>query len=347
MHLNKATIIGLILIFFLSACIKKFDPEINSSDVVKFVVTGQLNKGDEVQFINISTTSPTNHPVKTPVTGCRVLVIDNRGNSFIASDMQDGNYRIILPANELIGEASFKIDILAPDGTNIVSDFDQIQECPDVDSIFYQIEQLPSLGPSPIRGIRFYMNLNANQYSCRNYRWEAIETWEYKAVFANVSSLKVCWMTGMIKDVFTLSTKNLSENKFNSYPFHFVDNYSSQRLKFGYSLLVRQYSLSEAAYAYWEKVRSNYSEQGGLYSKQPLQIKGNLHNLTNPNQPVLGFFGVSEVKSKRIFVGKINGLAIEYLDCDPPVPLGPKPEPTCYNCLLEGGTNVKPYFWPE
>lgn len=153
-------------------------------------------------------------------------------------------------------------------------------------------------------------------------------------------------MTGDIKNIFTLSTKNFSENKYRHYPLHFVDNYSSQRLRYGYSLLLRQYSLSEAALAYWEKVRTNYSDQGGLYTRLPLKIKGNLRNLSHPDEPVLGFFGASEVKSKRIFVGKIEGLAIEYLDCDPPVALGPKPEPGCYNCKLEGGTNIKPSFWP-
>jgi len=147
----------------------------------------------------------------------------------------------------------------------------------------------------------------------------------------------------MVKNIYTLSTNLLAENKFKHMPLHFVDNYSSQRLKYGYSLLVRQYSLSDEAYKYWDKIRINTNEQGGLYAKQPLAIKGNLKNLTFPDQQVLGFFGASEVKSKRIFIRKVENLPCEYIDCEPET----KPELQCVDCLSVGGTNVKPYFWPD
>jgi hypothetical protein len=335
----------------ISSCIKRYDPEINSSDTNKLVVTGQVIKGNAIQLITISQTAAINEPKSkyfVPVTGCRVVIVDDQGSSYNATETGKGKYESSIPANKLIVGASFKVQILTPGGENIVSDFDVLLDCPDLDSVYYIVEQLPSSDPySAIDGIQFYCNLDAENSNCRNFRWEASETWEYKAIFATANSRKTCWMTRMVSGIFTLSTKNLNENKYNNFPLHFVDNYSTQRLLYGYSLLVRQYSLSEANYEYWEKLTKNYAEQGGLYSTQPLKIKGNMHNLTHPDQQVLGFFGASTVKEKRIFVDNIKGLEMEYLDCEPPAPPpSPKPEPTCYNCLLEGGTNVKPAFWP-
>lgn len=351
MHRNKLFfVVGAFLTLFTS-CIKRYDPEIKGRDINKFVVSGGVIKGDPIQHINITQTVSISEPgykSYVPVTGCYVIIADDKGNVYNASDVGNGNYESYIPEDNLTLGVSFKIGIFTPGGDNIVSDYDKFLDCPDVDSVYYKVEQPPALDPnSAKKGVRFYCNLDAKNFSCRNFRWEAIETWEYKAIFATSgSNKKVCWMTGLIKDVFTLSTKFLSENKYTDFPLHVVDNYSSQRLVWGYSLLIRQYSLSEAAFEYWEKIRANSSQDGGLYSKQPLQIKGNMHNLTHPELTVLGFFGASEVKSKRIYVEKVKGITNEYLDCDPPVPLGPKPEPTCYNCLLEGGTNIKPSFWP-
>jgi hypothetical protein len=356
MHQNKIFFIIAALVFIMTSCLKRYEPEIDSKDVNKFVVSGRVIKGDSIQHINISQTvaiSEINHKYYLPVTGCFVRIIDNKENSYYVSDIGNGNYQSYIPDSMIKTGTAFKIEILIPnlgdDNKNIkiVSDYDTIQECPDVDSLYYMKEQLPSLDPyTTIKGIRFYCDLDAKKYSCRNFRFEVTETYEYKAPFAANEFQKVCYMSGMIKDIYTLSTKNLTENKYTNFPLHFVDNYSSQRLRFGYSLLIRQYSLSESTFDYWKKIQVNYAEQGGLYTKQPLQLKGNMHNLTYPEQPVLGFFETSEVKSIRIFVGKIDGLAIEYLDCDPPIPLGPKPGPECYNCLIDGGTNVKPSFWP-
>lgn len=357
MRQSRVFFVIAVVLITITSCIKRYNPEIDSNDFNKYVVTGEVIKGNTIQNINVSQTAPISelyYKYYVPVKGCDVRIVDQNGNSYYAVDLGNGNYQATIPQNMISIGTAFKVEILIPiegedyKSVQLVSDYDTLQECPDIDSLYYLVEKLPSLNPNTAtRGIRFYCDLDATKYKCRNFRFEETETWEYKAIFASDPSRKYCWLTDRIKNIFTLSTKDLSLNKYKLYPFHFVDNYSSQRLRFGYSLLLQQYSLSDAALAYWEKIRTNSEDQGGMYEQQPHQIKGNMHNLTQPDLPVLGFFGASDMKSRRLFVGKIEALPIEYLDCDPPIPLGPKPEPTCYNCLLEGGTNIKPSFWPN
>lgn len=387
--LLKSKYIGSILavIFVISSCIEPYEPSITSKDAIKFVVTGQVNRGEEAQFINISTTSNVNKPKYIPVTGCIVTIIDSKSNQYNAIDMNDGNYKVIIPESELSPGTSFKIDIFVTDGTHIVSDFDQLDDCPEVDSVYYVVGTLPSDNQYiNIKGIQFYVDLNATNYSNHYFRWEAIETWEFKAIYPIEwiyvgtvqhivppdNSRRVCWNTTLVKDIFLLSTTNLSQNKYNHLPLHFVDNFSSPRLVYGVSLLVKQYSLSKAAYTYWEQMKINNDEQGGLYEKQPIAIKGNMHNVTNPDQQVLGYFGASTVTSKRIFVNKVEGLQTEYdSGCSAegekprmtfkgissssyPVYLYATPygysivilEPSCYDCRKGGGDTIKPIFWP-
>jgi len=348
MYQHKIVPLVLVILLMLASCIKRYDPEIKSKEAVKYIITGGVISGDKVQRVNISITSPLSNPKYIPVSFCAVKIIDGKGNTYTASDVWDGNYEAIIPESELVPGHTFKVDVQVPGGAHIVSDFDQIQECPEVDSVYYILKEIPTSNPYiNIKGIQFYVDLDAENFSCRNFRFEATETWEYTAIFAYDIYHSVCWVTSNIRSVFTLSTKNQSENIYKLYPLHFVDNYSSQRLRYKYSLLISQFSLSEAAYDYWEKIRINNVDQGGLYENQPFQIVGNMHNLSDPAQQVLGFFGASTKRSKRIFVGEVKGLPIEYIDCRPAVwPEIPNPE--CIDCTRAvGGTNSKPDFWPN
>lgn len=381
-------LVFIILCLSLISCIKRYEPDIKSQDAVKFVVSGQVNKGDEIQRINVSTTSPVSQSQYFPVTGCVVKILDDKGNSYIAVDKKDGNYEAVIPQTALIPGTAFKVDIVTPGGVNIVSDFDQMHDCPALDTVYYRLDSLPSSNPLVFtKGIQFYTNLDAQNYNSRYFKWEITETYEYHSTFPIEwyydgtvhhilppdKSKMVCWKTALIKDVFTLTTKNQAVNKYDKVPFHFVDNVSSRRLLYGYSLLVRQFAVSEAAYAYWEKIRTNSNEQGGLYTRQPMVIKGNMHNLTHPDQDVLGFFEATSVTSKRIFVQKVENLPLDSSpECSADqanilrgglkaIPYWAYPaylvatdygyivillEPQCYDCTKSGGNTVKPAYWP-
>ncbi len=391
---SKLLYFSAILVLMLSSCVKRFEPEINKTDVEKYVVTGQVIMGDAVQVVNICTSSPITKPEIKPVTGCQVTILDAKGNSYIAKDVWGGNYEAVIPVIAMVPGNSFKVDIVTSGGVHITSDFDQIQDCPPVDSVYYVVQHLPTSSPIEFNdGIQFYVNLDAQNYACRYYKLEATETWEYHTqypiewfytgylhhVFPPDSSKMVCWRTSKVRDVFMVSTKDLAQNKYLRYPLHFVDNLSSPRLVYGYSLLIRQFALSDAAYEYWEKIRVNSQEQGGLYESQPLSVKGNLHNITNPGQDVLGFFGATTVRQKRIFVKNVPDLPLEFvfncvfgnlqwgLQGAPaymyPIYLPPRIvfqgdsairtydvisiDHECVDCTSTvGGKNVKPDFWP-
>lgn len=307
-----------------------------------------MNQGDAVQVVSVSTTSPFSKPDVRPVAGCKVKIVHSKGNSYPATDLWNGKYEAIIPESELLPGATFKVDIQVPGSAHIVSDSDQIQECPEVDSVYYMLKEIPTSNLYYFtKGIQFYLDFDAGNISSRNFRFDLIETWEYTAAFVDKLHY-VCWLTMKIRNIFTLSTKNQTGNKYNFYPLHFADNYSSQRLRYGYSLLVNQYSLNETASQYWKKMKINNEEQGGLYESQPNQIQGNMHNLSDPTRQVLGFFGASSKRSKRIFVSNVPDLPNEYIDCRPVTDPNEDHNPECDDCTAKvGGTNVKPVLWPR
>ena len=175
-----------------------------------------------------------------------------------------------------------------------------------------------------------------------------------------------------MRNINILTTSGLAENKYKKYPLRYVNN-RTQRLVYGLSINVSQYALSEMAYNYFNQIQVNISLNGELYEKQPLSIEGNLANLTNPDQVVLGCFYVAGIQSKRIFINKIEDIEFNYnafcAEGDltkvgyPPIAANVYPiyiwfmddttwpphwiYSCCYDCTEQGGTLSKPNFWPH
>lgn len=384
MHQTKYVFYLLMLVLMFNACIKPYEPDIQTGDLKKYVVNGTISDMDEKQTINISITSPINNPEYIPVNNCMVLIKDNKGNTFAMMDEGKGNYSTSIPPEFFVSGSSFKVEITTPTGVHLASEFDTYNESPEIDSVYFELDELPDHIPGVFtKGIQFYLDLDATKVQSRFFRWEAVETWEYHAsypvewyydgeihhVVPPDYTNKVCWSTRLIPEVYTLTTINLVENKFERMNLHFVSNKTS-RLAYGYSLLINQFAVSEAAYIYWDKLRLNSNLEGGLYEKQPLAIKGNMRNVSNPDEDVLGFFCVASKHSKRIFISRVPGLPLEYYTyCSPSVlrkglrELNPAEFPSylmgdaftyylvelnveCVNCTKLGGSNVKPDFWP-
>ncbi len=371
----------------LQSCIMPYEPHIESKNLNKFVVTGQISDDSDYQIVSISKSSSIGAPKYLPVSGCLVHIIDDKGNQFTLQEAEAGTYKAKIPASYITVGASFKAEIFTADGVNIESDYDKISDCPPVDSVYFSRVGLPSDKPEQITmGLQFYIDLNVVNLNSHFFRWEAIETWEYRVDYPREwwydgtvhriippdDSRKVCWSTQLAKGIYTLSTENLVENKFSRISLNYFDNHSP-KLKYGYSLLIKQYALSKEAYSYWNQLSINSSEQGGLYEKQPLSIEGNLHNKTNPGEKVLGFFSASSVKSKRIFLRDLENFPVDFTTFCITDTLGsrggglkeisPSAYPVylagnsvtffyvvlsdyCVDCLTLGGTNIKPDYWP-
>jgi hypothetical protein len=368
------------------SCIEEYIPDIEAGESRKYVVSGQLTTEREEQVISVALASSIRHPGPVPLNDCTVRIADENGNSFAGTEFEGGKYRIRIPRGNLIAGLSYRLEITTPAGASLVSDFEELLDCPDIDSVYFTRESLPTNDPGVfIEGIQFYLDLDARGYENAYYKFDVEETWEYHSEYPlewyydgeflhHVEpwdySHSVCWKTRIIPDIFILNTAELQNNTYRRYLFHFVDN-TTQRLVYLYSILVKQYAVSQQAYVYWDQLRMNNVEQESLYETQPLPVQGNLKNLTDPEQPVLGNIVVSSVKTKRIFVKDVPDLEINFQpdcavsllryglrDLTPDVYRYPvylyidrngffELTPECIFCEMMGGSVTPPPYWPD
>jgi len=366
----------------LNACIEKYIPEIEYLESNKFVVYGELTTEEENHMISVALASSIQDPQFIPLYDCDVRIVDTIGNSFTGIETGDGMYRVNIDPKNLTTGMAYRLEITTPAGTNLVSEYEELLDSPDIDSVYYERENMATNDPEYfIQGIQFYLNLDAPDAGNAFYKFDVIETFEYHSEYPLVyyydgvlhhidppdSSHMVCWATNPIRDIFILNTAELDENAYKQFSFHFVDN-TSQRLRHLYSILVKQYIVSKDWYVYWDQLRENNLDRGGMYETQPLPAIGNLVNLTNPEHQVLGYFQVSTVKTKRIFVKDVPDLEFEYY---PECGIWPLAEalrfyepwtypvyltssfaeisPDCIFCEISqlGGTTERPDFWPQ
>jgi hypothetical protein len=376
-------ILFLFITTMMFGCIKAFDPQIETNVENKYVVSGCVTDMEGWQEVEVSLSSPIESPSYIQVSGCQVNIQDNSGHDFPLEEFSPGKYHVWMGKESLTRGTSYRISILTPDGEDLVSGYDTMSKGPPLDSVYYALEDIPTPDPDITRRVmQFYVDLNAEGDYSMFYKWDVIETWEYHAAHRAENYYDgtwhvidppdetnlICYSNGLWKDVFTLSVKNLSQKKYTQYPLHYIDG-SSSRLGILYSIMVRQFALSEASYNYWEKLRVNSNTQGGLYEKQPLAIKGNMLNLNHPEKKVLGYFYTASLSERRYFYHNVEGIELAFDDnCEEEglgrggwKEYGPNDYPVyyyfnkesvriltlgCVDCRLNGGTTVKPDFWP-
>jgi hypothetical protein len=350
------------------------------------VVFGQITNQEGYQFVNVSLSSNIDQPENIPLAGCYVVIMDDKGNLFELQASDPGVYRVWLESEYVQPGTSYQLRIVTPDGSEIQSEFDKMPESAKIDSLYYNIESAPPLDPgTDLPGVQFYLDLDGEDSESRYFRWELEESWEHRTFYAIEryytpgvhhyisppdSSHMFCYHQIKNNNFFTLSTENLTQNKFAGVPLNYVGN-NTTHLSVLYSLLVRQFSISRTAYEYWDDLRVNSSNSGGLYETQPLPVKGNLVNLTDPQNEVLGIFNAASSTEKRIFVKKPEELDVIYeTSCYGPEILhrggldehlngdsvlyyillvgNLRPlQIACVDCLALGGSLTKPEHWPD
>ncbi|MGV3764723.1 MAG: DUF4249 domain-containing protein [Chitinophagaceae bacterium] len=191
----------------------------------------------------------------------------------------------------------------------------------------------------------------------------------------NEASFIRCWSEKKSAGILIGSTEKLAEDVV-YLPFHFIEA-NSVKISIMYSVLLKQYKLSKAAHAFLLQMKKNSEQLGSIFDAQPSEMPGNMYCLTEPGEPVIGFVEVTEEKTRRLFISNgalqnwnyQTGCAVTVIDNHPdsivkyglqlmPGTVAKDDEitgdithfsaapPRCIDCRQNGGTNIKPLFWP-
>jgi hypothetical protein len=377
--------IGVLLpVLLLAGCVDKYAPDVIANPSSFLVVDGSINAAG-ITSIRLTRTVALQHKGAAPAEAqASVYIEEEGGRRYPLSEAQPGTYRsanLTLPTGTKV-----RLRIRTGREQEYGSDFVAVKTTPPIDSVTWRVAA---------NKVLLYVHAHDDTRQARYYRWTYDETWQFRSAFDSYWELKNgrmqlrtedifnCWGNESSSTVRLTNTLKLDQDVVSAYPLTFLLS-TSKKLPIKYSILVRQYALTAEEYAYWEEIRKTTENIGGLYDPLPTQVTGNVHNLSDPDEVVLGFVGAQSVTQQRIFIDNkqlpqimptwraitgyepdVCGLAV-YPSGASKVPLLTFFKNTmftpvdqidnsgqvfsyshteCVDCRVRG-TNVKPAFWP-
>ena len=378
-------LLGFAMLGLQFSCVEKYFPEIDSKYENVLVVDGMISNNPGPYYIKLSLASTVNEMEFLPLSGYNVKIVDDTGTTEQLSEISPGTYSTTPTGIQGIVGRSYQTRIVSPEGKTYQSEFEELKNPIGIDSVYaiFEAHANPD-GVFPYEGYQFYLNTKMAESDSNFYMWRLERSFEYRSDFLishvfngtlrtvyDTDSLQTCWKTDKIGQLFTFKTTGLSEPVVTKFPLNYVTT-ETRELMERYSLLVKQFTITERAYTFWNDVKEQNSTQGSLYTKLPFQIRGNVFNTETPDETVFGAFLVAGITEKRIFVNRPAAIFrygvctledADYKNVGTIYRSNPKewplylttdmnglrafPNQDCIDCQLRGGTIVKPDFWTE
>lgn len=243
-----------------------------------------------------------------PESGAEVFISDDAGNKYNFSEDSDKYVSDI--EFQAVPNVKYQLHINTKDGRSFASSPEMLTTITPMQSVVAAVEQ-----KDDITGVGIRVNSFDPTARSTYYRFEYEETYKIIApkwlpiklewndgapAFApNSSDTKTCY--GFKKSVgfMLLNTNKLKEDRVD-YLIRFISN-QDYIITHRYSILVRQYVESLAAYSYYNTLNKTAVSGGTITSPlQPGLLLGNLRS-TNGDSKISGYFDVCSVSTERIY----------------------------------------------
>lgn len=359
----------------LLGCKQAYEPPIIQTDLGLLVVDGFLNNGNDTTFIRLSRTRKIAEGLKNSGENGAQLLIEDDSNTpvyFFQQLNTDGVY--ILPGMSLDINRKYRLRINTATGKQYQSDELLVSDTPPIDSISWKRTD---------DGVNIYATTHDPLNKTKYYRWDYTETYQHHPQYYSTMKYQGgvlsyrstseliynCWTTENSTELLLASSAKLSSDIIYEKKLRSIAT-NSIELSVKYSILVRQYALTEQAFLYLENLKKISEQMGSIFDAQPSQLTGNIHSLTDISEPVLGYLLASTSNSQRIYIknsevqpwltntyceqievtpdslgfyfGDMGYLPIDY---NMATGITTGAAPVCVDCRLRGGGLTKPDFW--
>ena len=299
------------MLLLIGSCVDPYRPPAITAPNRYLVVDGYLNGGSSSSVVKLSRTQNLeDFSAPTAEQKAIVQVEDEGGMAYPFTEGANGSYTLTSPT--LVFGRTYHLRIKTTAGSEYLSDAIVIKQTPKIDSVSWAVEN---------NGLQIYANTHDATGKTRYYRWEFEDTYEivtpfispYELVNGQVvarteTDINHCWRTVASTGIFLGSSIRLTQDIIQKAPILFIPA-SSPKLWIKYSFLLKQYAQSAEAYAYWLNLQKTTEQLGSLFDPLPSQVGGNMHNVKDATEPVLGFVDGYSAEQLRVFIDRPAALS--------------------------------------
>jgi hypothetical protein len=204
---------------------------------------------------------------------------------------------------------------IATGGEDYQSEDCMMQPVPEIENIYFVKDQeLVNNKTQTEEGLRIYLDSKPGENSI-SYRWDFEETWEFvipnpkrydfideKTIIPVTEIKQTCWKSSVSGEIIIHGSGSGQNFDVKKQPICFIASSKSDRLMSEYSILVKQYSISHDEYEFWNNIKEINESGDDIFASQPFPVVSNIRNINDPAERVLGFFQVSAVTERRLFI---------------------------------------------
>ena len=346
----KAIAKALLAVLFLTSiisCIDVIDLDINTEQrtiIIDGIVTDSLDDA----FVRLNYSSVIgigNDNILDPIPNAQVKLVDESDNKYDFEEVESGVYKINYA---LTRNKDYHLEVILEDGSHYESEPSSLQSSSVIDSIKYEVydgsytDNSGQFTESTKIKLSCFSSFTDND---RPYlRWRINGMYEFQEAAPGVFFPERCYITNNI-DLNKIRIFNSNElNGSVLFDQEIFDAIYDFRFIFQYAVLISQYSISEDEYDYWNNIKQIIDVEGGLFDPPPGTVVGNIRNVNDPNETVVGYFSISSLTRLRYFVSSnTTGIGID------PYCTGATWRPNGYGCedclQILNSTKEKPDFW--
>jgi hypothetical protein len=350
--LNKFLL--LLIPISLAGCIEPFEVDIKKEEK-KLVVNGLITNEPGPYTVKLNKTYQYGeyfgeaHP---DVLGATVTISDDTGNSETLAESKPGIYRTKDNGIRGVVGRKYTLRIKLKNGQQYVSAAELLQAVPEIKNVSKELVQIHEMDKEGIEVVTNALEIQVDAQDAgaeKNfYRWDWTGTFEIitqPEEFVTTdprTGLPVkrpkpccsqCWVTKHNNSINVVEDRLFNGNMLSGHKVAVIPA-TPLYLASRYHIEIRQYSISEAAYDFWQMVNLQSTGTGSVQDPAPANAVSNLKNVANNDEPIYGFFGASAIVRKQMF--------IEKKDVPVPVPRLELPD----DCrTVPGSTTDRPSFW--
>jgi len=304
------------LIVVLGACIDNFDPEL-TGDKASIVFEGTLTNQPAPHIFQLSFSAGYNSKESVFdrfVNAAKVWVTDEANKRTDLIDLNRGQFATPDGFRGQIGK-SYQLHIRLSDGVEYESSPEMMRPAPPIDKVYTEFKPITT-PKAQYRGMfNVYLDVKDPNTEGDFYRWnwKHYEKASYCEFWTQPNTVPPArWFKKCCEDCWNITPclgcvnvasdnlvngRTLAKQNVGQIPYDDTTPYY---------LLIDQMSLSRDAYNFWRSVDAQANNSGGIFDTAPAPIRGNIRNIKDAEDLVLGYFQVSAVTQKAVYIQRDN-----------------------------------------
>ncbi len=359
--MNKIKITLLTFLFLgINSCIDPFTLNLENNQQAALVIYGDFSTDKRAHQLEIYTTDSQIIRNKQPITGATAtLVADDTGEREDYQVVSAGVYEVNGSTISGATGSQYHIEICLPNGNKYQSRPATMPRKIRGDSAFIQINAVEELLVTGAITTKSFLEVFVDSPlpTDNNDYWLKYDVTTLYSFFEIICSPlgpppDICFIPGRNdpQQISLVNGQRFNGSRLENFKVNqkrlLPDNFEYRGRHY---FLVNQQSITEDAFDYWDKLNRVANQTGSIFDAPPAGVPGNIYNVNDPAETVLGYFELTNTDSLRTFIteGEIfQDYQFTTLVCPSPFRFNNQFFRECCNCeLIEGATLERPSWF--